>query len=91
MGLLNLFKKNDWILFESDNGIWTRGGEPVSYAYYNIEWSESRQEFRLKLEGDKPKNHPHYGEMLKRMATLNKELLNDPARKRDKKLKQLGI
>lgn len=91
MGLFNLFKKNDWILIESNTGKWTWDGTPISYAYYNIEWSESRKEFRLKLEGDDPKKHPLYGEMLKRMATLNKELLTDPARLRDEKLKQLGI
>lgn len=89
--LKKLFQKNDWVIVESYTGTWTLGGKPALYCYYNIELSPSQCKYRISFEGEDPKNHSLYGEVLKRLAQLNKEILNDPAKIRDEKLKQLGI
>lgn len=89
--LWRLFEKDDWVIIDSETGKWVRAGKTVDYAYYNIEFSESRNKYRISLDGCDPKGHSLYGEMLKKLAKLNVELLNDPVEKRDKKLRQLGI
>jgi len=88
----NLFVKEDWILFDTLDGHWVNtNGNRTGNCFYNIEFSPNLNKFRLICEGKDPKEHQMYSEALKKLAEYNRALLNDPARIRDEKLKQLGI
>ena len=86
------FKKNDWTQIWNDTGIWTdSNNQKIGQCFFMIDFSPSRNQFRIRVEGRNPKEHSRYEVALNTLSKLNLDNINDPARVRDEKLKQLGI
>lgn len=87
-----LIKKNDWVQIWNTSGVWKdTHGDTTGRCHYMIDWSESRGKFRLRISGRNPEDHGLYEVALDTLTKLNLAQINDPARIRDEKLKQLGI
>jgi hypothetical protein len=70
-----IFPPNDWLLVQSYTGKWTRNGEVVDYAHYNIEWSAYREKYKLNCFGHKYTQHTMYGVVMEQFAKCNRALL----------------
>ena len=82
----------DWVQVWSSVGSWTNpDGSLLNRCQFMIDWSESRNSFRLRIDGHMPKTHKLYEEALNKLNKLNLDLINDISYKRDRKLRDLGI
>ena len=77
---MRLFKPNDWKVVWAESAVWTRTSRSEftnsnnswdENCFYIIEYSESRNKYRLKTSGYKPKDHIFYGDVLKTLAQFN--------------------
>lgn len=90
--MFNFFKPKDWVQIWSTSGTWVdHTNDTIGRVHYMIDYSESRNMYRLRKQGHKPSEHGLYGEALSALSKFNLELINDPQRVRDNKLKKLGI
>ena len=64
---------NDWRGVASAIGVWPwYNGTTDNTCYYDIQYSSSRNKYRLKCGGVAPKEHSCYKSMLKDLKELNK-------------------
>lgn len=50
-------------------------GTNIEYAFYEIQYSKSRDTYRLETSGLEPKSHAFYQEALSELAKFNKSVL----------------
>lgn len=77
--LNNLFPKNDWMTIWAESATWNvnrnQTGSGIEYAFYEIQYSKSRDRYRLETSGLVPKEHAFYKEALTELAKMNKKVL----------------
>jgi hypothetical protein len=71
----------DWILYNAFSGEWTI--HEVDFGYtttkkcvYEVFYSPSRNLYKIKLSGYKPKKHKMYPEVARYVGKLNEELMS---------------
>jgi ribonuclease BN (tRNA processing enzyme) len=68
--LIELFE-NDWSVIEVKRGTWDITGRDYNeYSVYEILYSSSKNEYKLKLSGYKPKENSTYIEAVERLNEL---------------------
>lgn len=60
--MFNIFGKNDWYSVWADSIIWKWNGFDYVTSAYEIIYSKSRLEYKLKISGYKPNSHEKYHE-----------------------------
>lgn len=71
--MFNIFGKNDWYPVWSEFGLWTFTNIQYGFkvretrAIYEILYSPSRKEYKLKLSGDDPKGNSKYHEAVQKL------------------------
>ena len=71
----NIFKPNDWKTVWSDYGIWDIKdeifGDVKKKCFFKIEYSKSRNKYKIKTEGYDAKGHSQYGVTLQKLVEFN--------------------
>ena len=83
MGVFNkiqLWFINDWKVVWILRGCWVHPITTFYYAYvlYEIKWSSTRNKYKLKMSGFKPKEHPHYLKAISKLDELNTTTTDNP-------------
>jgi len=67
--MFNIFGKNDWYPVWSDTGEWvsTLNSNLVKYSIFEILFSPSRKEYKLKISGCRPKENSVYQIAVKKL------------------------